>query len=211
MSVRQAPVPLHGKAAQPMMWRGPGLPAGDSGASGASGWMLRSGYVWAGHSPRLAHPQPTQRAHTPHPAPARAPRSVSVDAIGLSQCETVYVHTDTGTDTRLKSEPRRGECPTQIGDTAIGVQDPPQPQALCQLRRLGPECCCSTERSRPNTISRGEPIAAAFPATSSPTPRHCCDSLACTCQQEDGRAMESAARVEGKADRSQRPPTAVHH
>ena len=69
----------------------------------------------------LAPPRtPTTHNHThAHHTPRarRAPRSVSVDAIGLSQCETIYVHTDTGTDTRLKSEPRRGECPTH---TAMG-------------------------------------------------------------------------------------------
>ena len=55
-----------------------------------------------------------ESAHTPRARPG-AEIDVSVDAIGLSQCESVCVHTDTGTYTRLKSEPRRGECPTHIG------------------------------------------------------------------------------------------------
>ena len=59
------------------------------------------------HNPHTHTPH--QSAHTPRARPG-AEIHVSVDAIGLSQCESVCVHTDTGTYTRLKSEPRRGEC-----------------------------------------------------------------------------------------------------
>ena len=70
---------------------------------------------------------------------------------------------------------------------------------------------------RPSTGSRSEATAAAFPATGSPPPRHCCRLLQLslvartTRQQEEDRAIESAARVDGEAALSQRPPTALLH
>ena len=90
----------------------------------------------------------------------------------LEPSERVCVHTYTGTDTRLKSEPRRGECPAH---TRLRTRL----RATSSLPTEAPGLSASAAHSapRPNTISRGEPIAAAFLARSSPSPRHCCDSL----------------------------------
>ena len=77
--------------------------------------------------------------------------------------------------------------------------------------------CSAQYTPQLSVVSRSVTTTAAFPATGSPPPRHCCRLLQLslvartTRQQEKDRAIESAARVDGEAALSQRPPTALLH